>query len=351
MADYNQLLEKIDQIDAAASGGLCSFHEANWYNALKRIQAIIQSKDEPSFSAPLESVDARYNDLIKALGVNGHDGAMAEIANLRKSAGLDRSTNEDDEKTLQVRLRQRAAPDAASGSVYALLIEAANRIADHEESDNDQRRLVRELDAIINGPGAAKQASLCDIVKQMHKEAFHTQSTDMARRLLQIANDPMWANHAEVDKTTLKAAAHEIDRFYHGMLAWKRTASEKDFSNRTPFQQRVYPWMMACFGKEISGDKVERNHRFFEEATELVQACGMTKDEALLLIDYTYNREIGEREQEVGGVMVTLAALCLAQEDLDMQQAAETELIRIWGAIPKIRAKQATKPKSSPLPE
>ncbi len=40
------------------------------------------------------------------------------------------------------------------------------------------------------------------------------------------------------------------------------------------FQNRVAPWMEACFGPEISADRVERNDRFIEEALELVQASG-----------------------------------------------------------------------------
>lgn len=116
-----------------------------------------------------------------------------------------------------------------------------------------------------------------------------------------------------------------------------------------PFQQRVQPWMLACFGAKIAGDKVERNHRFLEEALELVQACGCTRDEAHQLVDYTFGRPAGERGQEVGGVMVTLAALCLAQ-GLDMHTEAETELARIWTKVGQIRAKQAAKPKHSPLP-
>ena len=46
---------------------------------------------------------------------------------------------------------------------------------------------------------------------------------------------------------------------------------------------------------------------------------------------------------------LTLAALCLAQ-GLDMHAAAETELARIWTKVEQIRAKQAAKPKHSPLP-
>jgi hypothetical protein len=117
-----------------------------------------------------------------------------------------------------------------------------------------------------------------------------------------------------------------------------------------PFQARVQPWMMECFGPMIAGDREERNHRFFEEAAELVQSCGTSASEAHQLVDYVWNRPVGEPNQEVGGVMVTLAALCLAN-DLDMHEAAETELARIWTKVEAIRAKQAAKPKHSPLPE
>lgn len=115
------------------------------------------------------------------------------------------------------------------------------------------------------------------------------------------------------------------------------------------FQQRVQPWMMACFGPEISADRSERNHRFLEEALELVQSCGCTASEAHQLVDYVYSRPWGEPAQEAGGVMVTLAALCLAN-GLDMHECGETELARIWTKVEAIRAKQAAKPKHSPLP-
>ncbi len=127
------------------------------------------------------------------------------------------------------------------------------------------------------------------------------------------------------------------------------TRPASDELRKASFQDRVQPWMMACFGPEISSDKIERNHRFLEESLELVQACGCTKDEAHQLVDYVYGRNVGEKEQEIGGVMVTLAALCLAH-GLDMHEAGETELSRIWTMVEKIRAKQAAKPKHSPLP-
>lgn len=47
--------------------------------------------------------------------------------------------------------------------------------------------------------------------------------------------------------------------------------------------------------------------------------------------------------------MVTLAAYCLAH-GLDMHQAGETELARIWTKVEAIRAKQKAKPAGSALP-
>lgn len=115
------------------------------------------------------------------------------------------------------------------------------------------------------------------------------------------------------------------------------------------FQKRVLHWLMECFSMEICRDTTERNHRFLEESLELVQSLGCTQSEAHQLVVYVYGRSAGEPRQEVGGVMVTLAALCSAA-DMDMHEAGESELARVWKNIEKIRAKQAAKPKHSPLP-
>jgi len=114
-------------------------------------------------------------------------------------------------------------------------------------------------------------------------------------------------------------------------------------------QDSVAIWMGACFGRERSEDAVERNHRFLEEALELVQACGCTEDDAHELVRYVYGREDGDINQELGGVLITLAAMCAVQ-GFDMQAAADKELERIWKIIDQIRAKDAAKQHGSPLP-
>lgn len=116
------------------------------------------------------------------------------------------------------------------------------------------------------------------------------------------------------------------------------------------FQLRVRSWMFACFGPLIPFDKMERNHRFLEEALELVQAAECTKEEALALVKYVYGRPKGELHQEIGGVMVTLAALADAH-GADLEICADVEQRRCWDKIMTIREKQAAKPKMSPLPE
>lgn len=124
------------------------------------------------------------------------------------------------------------------------------------------------------------------------------------------------------------------------------------------YQTRVRIWLDACFGvmthplrpaEEIAAHRTERVHRFLEEALELAQALHCTRDEAIKLVDYVFSRPRGEPRQEIGGVMVTLAAVS-DNFGIDLELAAELELARCWQIIEKIRAKNAAKPKFSPLP-
>lgn len=110
------------------------------------------------------------------------------------------------------------------------------------------------------------------------------------------------------------------------------------------FQQRVASWAIACFGVERAEDPRERNFRFLEEALELVQANGCTAEEALAIWKYVFDRPKGELYQEVGGVAVTLAALCAAAK-VDLQINAERELKRCHEKILHIREKNLNKPR------
>lgn len=115
------------------------------------------------------------------------------------------------------------------------------------------------------------------------------------------------------------------------------------------FQQRIERWLEICFTAEVGSDPKERTHRFLEEALELAQASGCSRAEAQMLLNYVYSRPPGCAANEVGGALVTLAALCSAI-GLDMQGAGEAELARNWDRIGDIRIKRAGKPSGSPLP-
>jgi hypothetical protein len=115
------------------------------------------------------------------------------------------------------------------------------------------------------------------------------------------------------------------------------------------FQDRVRHWTVRTFGRTTANDRKERAHRFLEEALELAQASGCDFPETLVLAMYVYRRPVGVFPQEVGGTLVTLAALCAAHS-VNMDVAAEAELARCHENSVRIRAKHAAKPRNSPLP-
>lgn len=117
------------------------------------------------------------------------------------------------------------------------------------------------------------------------------------------------------------------------------------------FQRAVGFWVRSCFGSEVAADTKERAFRFLEEANELAQSLGVTREDAHRLVDYTWNRPVGETAQEVGGCAVTLASLCEAI-GVDLGKQAVTELDRVTtpAVFERIREKQKSKPHNSPLP-
>jgi hypothetical protein len=127
------------------------------------------------------------------------------------------------------------------------------------------------------------------------------------------------------------------------------TPAAKAVVEDTDLQPRVNPWMQACFGPKISADRLERGDRFLEEALELLQSGNYPQERVAALSSYVFGRKVGDPSQEVGGVMITLAAYCLAH-GLNMHESGELELARIWTKVEKIRAKQAAKPTGSALP-
>lgn len=116
------------------------------------------------------------------------------------------------------------------------------------------------------------------------------------------------------------------------------------------FQENVFTWIKSAFGEKLAYDRRQRNHRFLEESLELVQSTGCAREDAHLLVDYVFDREVGEPAQEAGGVFLTLCGLCEANQ-IDLQSAAAAELDRAWAKIAIIRQKQADKPYGTPVPQ
>jgi hypothetical protein len=103
------------------------------------------------------------------------------------------------------------------------------------------------------------------------------------------------------------------------------------------YQVKVSKWMLACFGQKVLTDSTLINPIFLEEALELCRVNGMKQEEAHKAVDYVYGLEkLGSISQEIGGVMVTLAALAGATRQ-DIVGAGLVELKRNWDNLDKIK--------------
>lgn len=116
------------------------------------------------------------------------------------------------------------------------------------------------------------------------------------------------------------------------------------------FQARVSAAHHALFHDDPT-DVEERRARFFEESGETVQAFGMTEDEAIALVRYTWSRPAGDLKKEIGAAALTLASLCVVA-GYDMMECAEADLEKLQrpDTIARVRAKRATRHGRGPLP-
>jgi hypothetical protein len=71
----------------------------------------------------------------------------------------------------------------------------------------------------------------------------------------------------------------------------------------------ILDWAVKAFGP-VAKNRDERAIRFAEEAIEVGQTEGVTKEQMLMLVERVYSRPIGDIRQEIGGAMFTLEALC-----------------------------------------
>ena len=99
-------------------------------------------------------------------------------------------------------------------------------------------------------------------------------------------------------------------------------------------QSRVLAWAREAFGPEESSSIVHRGLRLLEEAVEAAQAAGVDRAQAHRLLEYVYDRPVGELPQELGGLGITLLALSAAA-GLDADACEQREFDRIMALAPE----------------
>lgn len=116
-------------------------------------------------------------------------------------------------------------------------------------------------------------------------------------------------------------------------------------ADRDVRKEQVRDWVVRCWGEGAVG-VVERVERFFEEAAELTQAEGISRDRLAEIIRHVYDKEPGKPPQEVGGIGTTLLAYCAAK-GISADECERRELSRILGKpVDHFRARHDAKVRS-----
>jgi len=98
-------------------------------------------------------------------------------------------------------------------------------------------------------------------------------------------------------------------------------------------QAAVYKWVCETFGPQNAG-VMERVRRFFEEATELAQAEGLTTEQVHAIVSHVYGKPPGDAPQEVGGIGTTLLAYCAAK-GISADKFEAAEFARVLATAPE----------------
>jgi hypothetical protein len=172
-------------------------------------------------------------------------------------------------------------------------------------------------------------------------------------QLLSVLENIEYVAHNNIRADGMKTI-HDFAQYAMGIVPRIRSAlistPAPGLVEAPTFQDRVAKAHVALFDGDPT-DLIERRDRFVEEANEVGQVLGMTREEAHQLVDYTYGRPVGEPEKEIGAAMVTLASICVVG-GWNMQACAEADLakLRTPETIARIRAKRATRHGRGPLP-
>lgn len=95
------------------------------------------------------------------------------------------------------------------------------------------------------------------------------------------------------------------------------------------FQHDVWDWYETMFrGTREEHTTKTLGMRFLEEALELAQAVGLSKEDVMRQMEYTFSRPKGTVESEIAGTIITLQHIA-GDHIIDVQDEALKELRRI----------------------
>jgi len=139
--------------------------------------------------------------------------------------------------------------------------------------------------------------------------------------------------HSELGRAALRGLIAVIDEqeMVTGRYALDR--AEARARSRDRRQAEVAAWVERVFGAESLATE-ERALRFVEEAVELAQASGLSAERVRAVAEHVYARPTGEVAREVGGVGVTLIALC-AVLGVSAEDEEAAEVARVFAVDPE----------------
>lgn len=111
-------------------------------------------------------------------------------------------------------------------------------------------------------------------------------------------------------------------------------AEPRDRQSVPELQSEIDEWVTSVCGTDARNSLHERVTRVIEEALELAQAEGLSKDAAARLVEFVFSRPAGEPEQEASGLGMTLLSYC-AVKDFDLIKIVRAELSRV--STPAVR--------------
>jgi hypothetical protein len=91
--------------------------------------------------------------------------------------------------------------------------------------------------------------------------------------------------------------------------------------------EAILAWTVRTFGR-VADHPHERAMRFLEEAMELAQSCGLSRETANAITERAYSRRAGEIDKELAQAGMTLEALA-AHLGLDLSSAITNEFSRV----------------------